>query len=162
MFDAMEISASGLFAQRIQMNAIASNIANIETTRTPEGGPYIRRKTIFAPRESKLKQGKLISFKLSLSTTHNAHRKEKDISLRKLIGEGVEVKAVVKDASSGFKMVYNPGHPDADQDGYVAMPNINMVDEVSDMIFASRAYQANVTCFEASKKLATTLLSLIR
>jgi flagellar basal-body rod protein FlgC len=130
---AFSICASGLAAQRAKMDVVISNLANINTTRTPEGGAY-RRKTIVFSSEP-LKGGF-------------------DDILQK-----VKVEDVVEDKES-IKMVFDPAHPDADSEGIVAMPDINTVAEMADMITANRAYEACVTAFDATKNMALKALEL--
>lgn len=134
IFSNFGISASGLTAQRLRMDTIANNIANIETTRTPEGGPYQRQVPLFASRESQ-ETGQP--------------------------GGGVRVQALLRDQSP-FKRVYEPGHPDADEEGYVLMPNVELVKEMVDMIDASRAYEANVTALNTAKEMAQRALEIGR
>jgi len=134
IFSNFGISASGLTAQRLRMDTIANNIANIETTRTPEGGPYRRQVPLFAPREENV-EGQP--------------------------GGGVRVQALLQDQSP-LKRVYEPGHPDADEEGYVLMPNVELVKEMVDMIDASRAYEANVTALNTAKEMAQRALEIGR
>ena len=123
----MEISASALAAQRVRMDLIANNLANSETTRTAEGGPFHRKVTVF---QENVEQG------------------------------GVEVSAVVADPRP-FPLVHQPGHPDADPaTGIVRMPNVNPVEEMVDLVAASRAYEANVTAFNATKQMITKSLEI--
>jgi len=128
----MDISASGLSAQRIRMNVIAANIANVQTTHTPQGGPYRRKEVIFA----------------------NVLR---DVEA----GGGVKVTGIFPDASP-FESVYNPGHPDADSQGYVKMPNIDIVTEMIDMISATRSYEANITAFKSAQNMILKALEIVR
>jgi flagellar basal-body rod protein FlgC len=140
-FDAIQTSASGLSAQRLRMNLISANLANIKTTRTPEGGPYRRREAVFAARPVEA------SFKEVLSNR------------RKNMMAGVEVDRIVEDSNPPV-MKYDPGHPDADSNGYVAMPNINLMEEMVNMISASRSYEANVIALKASKEMALKALEI--
>lgn len=135
----MKIGASALKAQRTRLNAIGSNIANIDTTRTPEGGPYRKREVVF--------QSNTKDF-----ATHMGVRQRDGIS-------GVEVSQIRAKAGSP-KMVYNPGHPDADAEGIVAMPNIDLMEEVADMMSATRAYEANVTVVRSAKRMALKALEI--
>ncbi len=123
MFDASEVVTAGLSAARLRINIIASNIANAETTRTPEGGPYKRRDIVISAESAPT------SFQSSLD----------EMTLAK-----PQVLGVIADQSEP-KKAYQPGHPDADPDGYVAYPNINVVQTMTDMMAATRLYQANVT-----------------
>lgn len=135
VFSALEISATGLSAERTRMEVIANNLANANTTRTPEGGPFRRQLVILRGTEAR-----------------NPNQMEK---------LGVAVAGVVDDPSP-FPVVFNPNHPDADADGYVAMPNVNAVEEMVDMITAVRSYEANITAINASKNLVSRSLDIIR
>ena len=132
----MAISASGLTAEKLRLDIIANNLANIETTRTQEGGPYRRQMPVF---EERLREEIEMGFK----------------------GYGIKVARIEQDGSAP-RRVYNPDHPDAGEDGYVSMPNIDIVDEMIDMITATRAYEANVTAFNASKSMALKALEIGR
>ena len=140
-FDAIHASSSGLSAQRLRMNLISGNLANVNTTRTREGGPYRRKEAIFAARP--LEE----SFKKIL-----ADRQNKQLSI-------VEVDRVIEDSNSPV-MKYDPQHPDADEKGYVAMPNINVMEEMVNMISATRGYEANVTALKAAKDMASRALEI--
>jgi flagellar basal-body rod protein FlgC len=140
-FDAIHASSSGLSAQRLRMNLISGNLANVNTTRTREGGPYRRKEAIFAARP--LEE----SFKKIL-----ADRQNKQLSI-------VEVDQVIEDSNSPV-MKYDPQHPDADEKGYVAMPNINVMEEMVNMISATRGYEANVTALKAAKDMASRALEI--
>lgn len=144
----MNISGSGLTAQKLRMDIIAENIANMDATRTAEGGPYRRKLAVFQ------------SMNTSDSGAFNKMLFEniKDLSNTDRI-RGVEVTEIVEDPEP-FKMVYDPTHPDADENGYVAMPNVNSLKETSDMMEALRAYDANITAFNAIKKMASNALEL--
>lgn len=132
--DIFKVSASAIEAQRQRMNVIASNMANVHTTRTAEGGPYKRKDVIFAPFEIESNPARL---------------------------EGVKVADVVTDTLPS-RMIYDPGHPDADKDGYVAMPNISVIEEMVNMMMAFRAYEASVTTFNMSKSMFLKTLELGR
>ncbi|MCZ6513197.1 MAG: flagellar basal body rod protein FlgC [Nitrospinae bacterium] len=138
----MQIGASGLTAQRQRMDAIASNLANIETTRTPEGGPYKRKDVIFTALP-------LDPFSGTLSAVLADQ-------VRKVM-----VTEVVEDQSPPL-MVYNPNHPDANRDGYVAMPNINLMEEMVNLINATRSFEANVQSINAAKSMALRAIDLGR
>ena len=143
LFGSLHISASGLTAQRVRMNVISSNLANAHTTRTPEGGPYRRRDVVFAtiPVPSSFEE----AFRNALDTTV----------------AGVRVVDIVTDGNSP-KMIYNPNHPDADDSGYVALPNVNIVEEMVNMLAAARSYEANVTAIQATKGMALKALEIAR
>lgn len=139
---ALDISVSGLQAQRVTMELIASNLANINTTRTVYGGPYRRRVAVLAEQP--------LSFDQALSKAQAKY----DSS-----GAGVEVVDIVEDTSP-FQKVYNPGHPDADEQGFVSLPNVNYSQEMVDMVYVSRLYEANITAFNATKKMMQDTMQL--
>jgi flagellar basal-body rod protein FlgC len=144
-FNAFSISSSALTAQRLRMDIISQNIANVNTTRTEDGTPYRRKTLVFQEREG-------IPFSQYLSSAS----KERYIS-----GGGVRVSAIVEDPSP-FREVYDPGHPDADENGIVQMPNVDVITEMVNMISATRAYEANVTAMNASKSMASKALEIGR
>lgn len=144
-FGALDIGASALTAQRLRMDTISQNIANVNTTRTENGTPYRRRLVIFEEK----KQGTSFSDYLTAS------------SKNLYLGKGVKVSKVVED-SSPFKKVYDPGNPDADAEGYVEMPNVDIITEMVNMISATRAYEANVTSINSTKSLALKALEIGR
>jgi len=160
LFAGMNIGALGLSAQRKRMNAIAENIANTETTRTESGEPY-RRKIVHmgitGPRTFP-EQLKMAS--LPMESTNDSHITTDEFTFteEQSAPQGVEASEV--EDSSAFRMVYDPAHPDADENGYVKMPNINIVTEMVDMISASRAYEANVTTINAEKTIAKDSLEI--
>ena len=133
----LDISASGMTAQRLRLDVAAQNIANIETTRTEDGTPYRRKVVTFAEKESQT----------PFSHVLNAARDNYS-------GKGVKVSQVQEDSWTDMKMVYDPAHPDADENGYVLYPNVNIVTEMTNLIDASRSYEANATAFNASKAIA--------
>ena len=129
-------SAGGLNAQRLRMNLISSNIANINTTRTEDGGPYKRKDAVFEAVQ-KENFGQTLDRQLA----------------------DVRVKEIVEDKRPDI-IKYDPGHPDADKDGYVAMPNINIVEEMVNMISASRSYEANVSAIKTTKDMVSSALEI--
>lgn len=139
----MRVSASGLAAQRMRMNTISSNIANIGTTRTPEGGPYRRKDVVLEAMPEARSFGEILT-----STP------QKDVARVQVTDVTVDRRAPI--------MKYEPDHPDADENGNVAYPNINLMEEMANMIQASRAYEANVSAMTASKDMAMTSLELGR
>jgi len=143
-FTSVNIAASGLTAQRLRMDTIAENIANVNTTRTAEGGPFQRRTVIFEqiPREGPF------------------HRVFGD-RLSSYQGEGVRVSHVLNDPSPGH-LVFDPTHPDADETGYVRMPNVNIVEEMVNMISASRSYEANITAMTSFRGIMQRTLEIGR
>jgi len=159
LFSSMDISATGLAAQRNRMNAIAQNIANTETTRTAEGGPYKRRITVLSSIGQTTEFKALFTGeKMKLMATDNDHIQPTYQRREQEMVQGVSSSEVMD--QSPPRMVYNPSHPDANQDGYVAMPNINIVTEMVDMIAASRSYEANVTALQAAKANARTAIDI--
>lgn len=144
MFLGIDAAASGLTAERLRMDVISNNLANINTTRTEEGGAYKRKYVVFKPREADP-----TSFESVLSRITN----------RPTPGTGVRAVAIEADQSEGI-MVYDPGHPDANADGYVEKSNVNVVAEMVDMITASRAYEANTTVINAAKSMITKALEI--
>jgi flagellar basal-body rod protein FlgC len=163
VFSGLRISASGLRAQRIKQNCISSNLANVETTRTAEGGPYRRQFAVFLA-QSDRKDVSLINKKKGLEgvSTQEKHLPIPPSNLprdERFFGNGVEVSEIREDTRPA-KLVYDPSHPDADENGYVAMPNINVVEEMTDMITATRAYEANATAFNATKSMIQQALQL--
>jgi flagellar basal-body rod protein FlgC len=139
----MRISASGLTAQRQRLNTISSNIANINTTQTPEGGPYRRKDVVFGAMPDQRSFGEI----LSSAPNENMQR--------------VQVTDVTVDRRAPL-MKYEPDHVDANEDGYVAYPNINLMEEMTNMIQATRAYEANVSAMQATKDMAMTGLEIGR
>lgn len=137
LFTSFDINASGLTAERYRMDIISQNIANANTTRTEDGTPYRRKVVTFAEKE------KQTPFSRVLNDARDHYS-----------GKGVRVDSVQEDKWTEMKMVYDPSHPDADENGYVLYPNVNIVTEMTNMIDASRAYEANATAFSASKSIA--------
>ncbi len=139
---AFNISASGMTAERFRMDIIAENIANIHTTRTENDEPYRRKIVNFQARP-------VTSFSQYYSASKNA-----------AVGNGVKVVSVKEDHETEFVMEYDPANPDADENGYVSYPNVNTVTEMTNLIDAQRAYEANATAFEGTKSIAQTGLSI--
>lgn len=132
LFNTMRISATGLSAERLRMDTITSNITNATTTRGKDGKPYVRKIALFQENLDKAKEL-----------------------------NGVKAVGIVEDESP-LRRVYNPSHPDSDKDGYVTMPNVNLLNEMADMIAASRSYEANVDTLNATKSMFTKSLELGR
>jgi flagellar basal-body rod protein FlgC len=145
IFSAFKITASGLTAQRLRMDVIAANVANAETTRTAEGGPYQRKVVVFSTQEPQKQIAPLAA----------------RFADQKPATSGVRVEAILSDESRGHR-VYDPDHPDADADGFVTYPNVNVVTEMTDMLSATRSYEANVTVFNALKAMALKALDIGR
>ncbi len=156
-----DISGHGLSAQRFRLNLISSNIANANTTRTSEGGPYRRREVIFKAHDFAKELNEHISKNNSFLKYENPIDDHVLQENAKPAIMSVKVAKVVRD-DSPFKLKYEPSHPDANKDGYVAYPNINPVIEMADMIEATRAYQANVAAFQSAKNMAQSAIEILR
>ncbi len=140
---ALDIGASGLSAERTHLNIISMNLANINTTRTPEGGPYRRKSVVF--------QSQALDSEFTKAMRSELEREVK----------GVKVVGVVTDQRP-FKRVYDPGHPDADGQGYVSLPDINVVEEMANMMTALRTYEANAATINSAKTMFNKALELGR
>ncbi len=143
IFTGMNVAATGMTAQQLRLDTIAENIANASTTRTEDGTPYRRKMVVFRAQSS------LSGFDQVLYNKLNTYKPN-----------GVKVARIVEDQSD-YKMVYDPDHPDADENGYVEYPNVDPVTEMTNMIDASRAYEAGVTSFNAGKSMLAKGLSLM-
>lgn len=141
IFNTFKVSSSALKANTIRLNTISSNLANVETSSTPEGGPYKKKSVYFE------------------SSPLNFHEQLKG-NMKNAV-QGVKVTKILEDDSPP-KKVYNPSHPDAQEDGYVDMPNISVLKEMVDMMSATRAYQANVTTIKSAKRMALKALEIGR
>jgi flagellar basal-body rod protein FlgC len=140
-FDALQVSSSGLSAQRLRMNLISANLANMNTTRTKDGGPYRRKDPVFAARAP------------ARSFREMLHHRQKEMLTK------VAVIGIVEDSRSPVRK-YDPDHPEADGNGYVALPNINVMEEMVNMISATRSYEANVSAIKAAKAMALKALEI--
>ena len=138
IFSAFNVNASGMTAQRYRMDIISENEANANTTRTQDGTPYRRKVVTFEQKGATAK-----TFSSFLGQASNRYD-----------GQGVRVRKVSEDTWTQMNMVYDPSHPDADENGYVTYPNVNIVTEMTNLIDASRSYEANATAFNASKSMA--------
>lgn len=135
VMNGMNISATGMTAQRLRMDIISQNIANVNTTRDEDGNPY-RKKNVVFEEKNQTPFGNIL------------------MKARGNVGDGVKVTMITEDNKTPLRMVYDPSHPDADGEGYVSYPNVNTVQEMTDLISATRSYEANVTAFNASKAMA--------
>ena len=135
----LDTSASGLYAERRRMDIIASNLSNIETTRTKEGGPYRRKMVVMSTKE--IDQNFDVVFNNSV--------------------QGVQIDEIVEDKTP-FKKVYNPGHPDADKDGYLLKPNVDLVVETTNLMMARRAFEANIAAIKATRQMILKALEIGR
>lgn len=138
------VASSGMAAQRSRLNTISSNIANINTTRTPEGGPYRRKDIVFSALQDQKNFGEILSSSDPKSQV-----------------DRVQVTDIISDTKPP-QLRYEPNHPDANEDGYVAYPNINMMEEMTNMLQATRAYEANVSALQAAKDMALSSLEIGR
>jgi len=134
-----EISVSGLIAQRKRLDIIAANLANIETTRTEKGGPYRRKMVVMSTKQPALDFGNILSFEV----------------------KGVQIDDIVEDESP-FKTVFNPAHPDANSEGYLLMPNVDLIVESTNMLMARRAFEANIAAIKAVRQMALKALEIGR
>lgn len=148
IFHSMNTTASALSSQRLRMDVISSNMANVDTTRAKvENGewvPYRRKSVVLQPKE-----GKFSSF-LQVAMGDNKNN----------VGHGVKVKRIVEDTDTPFKLVYDPAHPDANDEGYVELPNIDPLREMVDLMSTTRSYEANVTVFNATKGMMMKALEI--
>ncbi len=160
LFSTLKTSASALTANRRWMDAIAENLANAQTTRTDEGGPYRRKITSFKEVVEQVKVAEPgLRRRLEARTTQDAHMKSHERNSRqRLAVSGVEAQEA--EDNSEPRLVYDPGHPDANSEGYVAYPNVEVVREMVDLITASRAYEANVTAINATKSMHKKALEI--
>ena len=145
LFDALGISGSGLTAQRLRMDVTAENLANAQSTKDANGQPYRRKEVV-------LQESASSGFGAALRSAQAGSSPA---------GAGVQVAGIVADPNPG-RRVYDPSHPDADRQGYVTMPNVNPVTEMTDLIDASRAYEANVTAMQSAKQMFSKTLDLLR
>ncbi len=142
-FNSMNVSATGMTAQRLRMDTISQNLANIDTTRTEKGGPYRRKIVRFQE----------IGTKSTFSNILGGYTNMTD--------GGVRVTSIEEDKAP-FITKYDPTHPDADKDGYVKLPNVNNIEEMTNLISANRSYEANITAFNATKSMLMASLSIGR
>ena len=168
LFTAFNISASGMTAQQLRTDVIAENIANANTTRTEDGTPYVRKAVVFTEKTLssaaananasssfdyilRNAQGNILNSRVG-TVLNNANGG--------IVGDGVKVTSIYEDTSTDMNMVYEPSNPDADENGYVTYPNVNVVQEMTDLIDASRSYEANISAFNASKDMASKGLTI--
>ena len=143
MFDSFDINATGMTAQRFRMDIISQNVANASTTRTEDGSPYVRKIVTFTEKD-----------------TQTPFRHVLNKATDRYSGKVVKVNGVYEDSKTEMNMVYDPSHPDADENGYVTYPNVNIITEMTNLIDASRSYEANATAFGASKAIALQGLNI--
>jgi flagellar basal-body rod protein FlgC len=150
LFDAIAASGSGLTAERMRMDVTSENLANAETTKAANGQPYRRKEVVLQEAGAPS-----TDFASVLSSIQGGGGSGAGVT------NGVKVAGIVEDQSA-LKRIYDPGHPDADKDGYVTMPNVNTVTEMTDLISSSRAYEANVTAMQTAKTMFSKTLDLLR
>ena len=148
LFDAIDATGSALSAERLRMDVASENLANAQTTRGANGQPYRRKEVILQEAGGAGSFGNALSAAMGINNASSPAR-------------GVQVAGIVED-SAPLKRIYDPGHPDADANGYVTMPNVNTVTEMTDLISASRAYEANVTAMQSAKQLFSKTLDILR
>ncbi|HEU4975150.1 MAG TPA: flagellar basal body rod protein FlgC [Baekduia sp.] len=147
LFDAIDITGSGLSAERLRMDVTSENLANAQTTRGANGQPYRRKEVVLQQAGAGPSFGTVLAGVMGRGGP--------------AAGQGVQVAAIVEDGSP-LKRIYDPGHPDADASGYVTMPNVNTVTEMTDLISSSRAYEADVTAMQTAKQMFTKTLDILR
>lgn len=160
MFTGLNISSAGLSAQRKKMNAIASNLANAETTRTEKGGPYRRKMVELKAKGEHLFGSVLRQAGLRLTTTNQAHMSDVPVSGGSTDQVDESITATESEDTAPPRSVYDPGNPDANPDGYVNMPNVNIVTEMVGMMSAARSFEANVVAIDAAKSMAKDSLEI--
>lgn len=169
IFSSFNINASGMTAQQYRMDIISENVANANTTRTEDGTPYVRQVVTFEQKYTKEEEDKKgLSFgavlkeqfcKADTHISHDCYKTEEEEENSDI--NGVRVEGTYNDTWTEMKKVYDPSHPDADEDGYVTYPNVNIVQEMTDLIDASRSYEANATAFNTSKQIASEALNML-
>jgi flagellar basal-body rod protein FlgC len=149
LFDAIDVAGSGLSAERLRMDVTSENLANAQTTKAANGQPYRRKEVVLQQAGGAGAFGSVLTAAMGRGAGGAS-------SVR-----GVQVAGIVEDQTA-LKRIYDPGHPDADKNGYVTMPNVNTVTEMTDLISSSRAYEANVTAMQTAKQLFTKTLDILR
>jgi flagellar basal-body rod protein FlgC len=147
LFDAIDVSGSALSAERLRMDVTSENLANAQTTKGADGQPYRRKEVVLHQAGAGGSFGSALTAAMGRSGASNV--------------KGVQVAGIVEDGSA-LKRIYDPGHPDADKGGYVTLPNVNTVTEMTNLITSSRAYEANVTAMQTAKTLFVKTLDLLR
>jgi flagellar basal-body rod protein FlgC len=150
LFDAIDVAGSGLTAERLRMDVTSENLANAQTTKGADGQPYRRKVVVLSEAGGQGSFGSALNAAMGRSAGNASSP-----------ARGVQVTGVVQD-SSDLKRIYDPGHPDADANGYVTMPNVNTVTEMTDLISASRAYEADVTAMQTAKQMFIKTLDILR
>ena len=159
-WDTLRIGASALNAQRLRLDIISNNVANAETTRTEEGGPYQRQDVVFSTRDAQ--EGRFLPELVRAAHARHGENQTVGIAGAEPQLEGVRVAGVVTDTTTEGPRVYDPTHPDADADGYVQYPNVNIVTEMTNLLSATRSYEAAMQVVEAAKRMALRALEIGR
>lgn len=161
IFNAIDISASGMTLQRRKMDVVSQNLANVETTRTNEGGPYRRKRVVVNEVKDQVPFRNVMNqAQTRLTRTNNGHLGGKSVSRHESLEVSKANAKEVDDPNSGVKLIHDPSHPDANDDGFVAMPDIEVINEMVDMMAASRAYEANTTAILTAKDMAKNALEI--
>jgi flagellar basal-body rod protein FlgC len=160
VFGGLNISSQGLSAQRQRMNVIAENLANAETSKTEKGGPYRRKIVQLKAKGTHVFSSLIRQASIPLATTTEGHFSGAELTSQGDSAAAAAVDTTEVEDKTAPRMVYDPSHPDANADGYVAMPNINIVTEMVNMISASRAFEANVVAVNAAKTMAKDSLEI--
>lgn len=159
MMDVYDITASAMTAQRLRMDTISANLANVNTTRNPDGtvGAYRRKSLVFAPLMDKAASS---GTDITLGSGGARHIGLKGDAKAGSGGHGVQILQITRDEKTPMRMVYDPSHPDSNQEGFVEYPNVNAVTEMVDMISASKAYEATVSAFKSTKSMNEATLQM--
>ena len=161
MFNSIDVSASGMTLQRRKMDVVAQNLANVETTRTKDGGPYQRKRvTVSEAEESVPFQTAMTQAKTKLYRTDTRHIPSSPKNSKGMVELSEAKGQEIEDPASSYRLVHDPDHPDADENGFVKMPDIEIVSEMVDMMAASRAYEANTTAILTAKEMAKNALEI--
>ena len=157
-WDTLRIGASALNAQRLRMDIISNNVANAETTRTEEGGPYQRQDVVFSTRDDQ--DGSFLPELVRAAHARHGENQTVGLAGAEQQLEGVRVAGVVTDTTTEGPRVYDPTHPDADAEGFVQYPNVNIVTEMTNLLSATRSYEAAMQVVEAAKRMALRALEI--
>ncbi len=161
ILNAIEVSARGLTVQRAKMNVAAENLANAETTQTEEGGPYRRQRVLVKEDKTKATfNSHMENARVRLASTNGRHMSGRSRQVgEKIVLSNTEMD-VVQDPESSHRLVHDPSHPQADEDGYVRMPDIEIVNEMVDMMSATRAYEANTVAIASAKQMVKDTMEI--
>ncbi|MEZ5359453.1 MAG: flagellar basal body rod protein FlgC [Candidatus Zixiibacteriota bacterium] len=161
IFSSIEISGTGMSVQRRKMNVVSENIANVETTQTEDGGPYRRKRLEVSAEDEKLPFNTVLEKSFAdLARTNNMHFRGNPIGARTYGDVAITSSEEQAAGPDAYKLVYDPSHPDADEEGYVRMPDIELINEMVDMISANRAYEANAMAISSSKEMVKDALDI--